>query len=102
GERLPEGAIASRYALERSAPGADKSALKLPPAYKPVGPIQRALELIGNPASTESHPVRAPMRANQDPEQETFRWFVDNDGAEQPQSLKPIPPTGPLPPLGET
>jgi CRISPR-associated protein (TIGR03986 family) len=53
--------------------------------------IQKALELLGDPAKV-THPVHTPLvkQQLQNPEEETFRWFVENDKHGQHQMLKPL------------
>lgn len=40
--------------------------------------IKRAIELLGDPAQVK-YPVHTPQIAGEDPEKETYRWFVAND-----------------------
>lgn len=40
--------------------------------------IKKAIELIGDPNNVK-HPVHTPQVAEKDIEQETFRWFVENE-----------------------
>ena len=56
--------------------------------------IRQALELLGDPASIH-YPVHTPQVADatqpRDMEQETYRWFVTNEGpAGHHQFLQPI------------
>jgi len=58
--------------------------------------IKKAIELIGDPQSIE-YSVHTPQMAGQDIEQETFKWFVENekDGTQKQrrvpgQGLKPL------------
>ena len=56
-------------------------------AFQPDPAAQRAIELIGNPNAV-THPVHTPLAASQqDPEEETFKWFVDHGGQ---RCLQPI------------
>jgi CRISPR-associated protein (TIGR03986 family) len=68
--------------------------------------IKAALELIGNPKALRA-PVHTPLVQGGDPEDETFKWFVENDkraaGRDQKAKaafLAPLPdPSGRLPVL---
>lgn len=50
--------------------------------------IKNAIELIGDPNNVK-YPVHTPQMADQDIEQEAFRWFVRNED-EKKQGLKPL------------
>lgn len=51
--------------------------------------IRQALELVGESLAPE-RPVETPQVAEMDPEEETYRWFVDNRKRSDHQGLAPL------------
>lgn len=51
--------------------------------------IRSALELVGDPGKIR-YPVQTPQIEGQDPEKETYQWFVANDRS-RAQALTPLP-----------
>ncbi|MGH8470515.1 MAG: RAMP superfamily CRISPR-associated protein [Gammaproteobacteria bacterium] len=58
----------------------------------------KILQTVGDPGNLEES-VQPPLLDVQDPEQETFLWFQENESAANPQALKPIQAGGKLPTL---
>ena len=46
--------------------------------------LKQALELLGDPNKIK-HPVHTPRLSNQQPEHETFKWFVENEKTANPR-----------------
>lgn len=82
-----------RYRLEKGAAASAENGLEQErDAYQNVVPaaVRRALELLGDPANL-LHPVSQPLvEDNENPEKETFLWYVANERSGQPQMLRPI------------
>ncbi len=90
GAELPEGL----YPQERQAqhlPAPDLTWEKLRDLFREKMSVQvkRALDLLGDPSKVE-HSVHTPRMDGQEPEEETFRWFVENDDRQKQDFLKPL------------
>jgi CRISPR-associated protein (TIGR03986 family) len=98
----------SPYNLESSARTSSTSVMDLRDTFaREMHPeIKAAIEALGNPKALHA-PVHTPLVEGSDPEDETFKWFVENDkrvasreSGVKPAFLSPLPdPSGQLPVL---